>query len=758
MKKRMFLMLLCLLTLTVSLCLFTACDEEGKNNDDGGTTENGGSTEGGSNEGGSNGGGTNDGGTGGSETPDTAGITFKTLAVNGTKVSGAVSNATETFSFINEINATGGAKYVVSLSVTGSPEIISKTIELKVGDNTAYVIEMIDGEPTAVYTVTIRRKPVYEVFFISNGSSIADVQRVEEGSLATEPNVGRVGYTHVWNHDFNAPITGNLVATATYTPITYTATFKVDGVTVDTRDFTVETESITPPSVPDKTGYNGVWENYTLGAESITVNAVYTLYSEGLEYTLSSDETYYTVTGIGTCTDTDIVIPSVYEGKPVKVIGESAFEYCESLTSVTIPDSVTSIGYGAFRECYSLTNVTIGNGVTSIGEMAFALCPKLTSISVLEDNIAYKTIEGNLYTKDGKNLIQYAIGKKDISFDIPSGVTSIGMGALYYSVNLKSVTLPNSVTNIGIWAFASCEGLATVTIPESVISIGEGAFVCGDVSGGGLNSIEVSDKNPAYKSIDGNLYTKDGKTIVQYATGKTATSFVIPSEVECIGNSAFYGCMDLANVTMQNGITTIGDSAFGWCTDLLSITIPESVVCIGDSAFYCCFRLSSVIFDGNSQDTSIGNKVFSSCSALTSITIPGNLISIGSYAFDDCNRLTSITVAEENTAYKSIDGNLYSKDGKTLIQYAIGKTATSFTIPDSVTSIGERAFEYCDSLTSVTIGNSVETIGDWAFLWCDSLTIIKYRGTETQWSAITKGSDWDSGTENYTITYNYTGE
>ena len=163
------------------------------------------------------------------------------------------------------------------------------------------------------------------------------------------------------------------------------------------------------------------------------------------------------------------------------------------------------------------------------------------------------------------------------------------------------------------------------------------------------------------------------------------------------------------------------------------------------------------------------------------MTIPGSVTSIGKSAFSGCFSLTSINVSENNTIYKDIDGNLYTKDGKTLIQYAIGKPATSFAIPSSVTSIGVSAFAYCSRLTSVTIGNgvtsigseafyyctsltsvtipgSVTSIGDYAFYECDSLTSIKYRGTQAQWNAITKGDDWNLGTGSYTITYNYTGE
>ena len=208
-------------------------------------------------------------------------------------------------------------------------------------------------------------------------------------------------------------------------------------------------------------------------------------YSIGLEYMLSNDGKSYLVTGIGSCKDTDIIIPSKYEGKTVTGIGRYAFHFCQDINSVIIPGSVTRIGDNAFSYCTSLTNVIINNGVKIIGIGAFQYnpslesifipssvtrldgfefnyCANLTSISVDENNKQYKSIDGNLYTKDGKTLLRYAIGKKDAQFTIPDGVTTIDASTFCSCANLTTITIPKSVTTIGLGAFALCDNLRTV--------------------------------------------------------------------------------------------------------------------------------------------------------------------------------------------------------------------------------------------------------------------------------------------------------
>ena len=247
----------------------------------------------------------------------------------------------------------------------------------------------------------------------------------------------------------------------------------------------------------------------------------------------------------------------------VTSIGKYAFHACHDLTSVTIPNTVTSIGNEAFYGC-RFTSITIPNSVTSIGDWSFTMCA-LTSITI-----------GNSVTTIG----EYAFWSCDdlTSVTIPNSVTSIGGSAFSYCYGLTSVTIGNSVDSIGALAFVGCSGLTSVTIPNSVTSIGDGAFE----NCSGLTSVTI---------------------------GNSVTS---------IGSSAFYGCSSLTSVTIGNSVTNIGNYAFCNCNGLTSVTIGDSVTCIGESAFENCHGLTSVVI--GSGVTDIHDMAFEDCDHLSDIT------------------------------------------------------------------------------------------------------------------------------------------
>ena len=319
--------------------------------------------------------------------------------------------------------------------------------------------------------------------------------------------------------------------------------------------------------------------------------------SEGLTFTLGSID-YYIVTSVGTCTDTNIVIPDTYNDLPVKGIDNWAFYGCDSLTSVVIPDGVTTIGDYAFKNCSGLNSVDIGNGLISIGDYAFQYCNSLTSVT------------------------------------IPDGVTIIGDYAFYDCDSMTSVTIPDTVTTIGACAFCSCDSLTNVIIPNSVTTIGNSAFdSCTSLTG-----IWVNENNPTYCSDEkGVLFNKE-KTFLIQAPCKLSGTYIIPNSVTTIDNSAFYYCDSLTSVTIPDSVVTIGDYAFWNCSSLTSVTIPDSVTTIGESAFY-------------------------SCASLTSITIPNSVTTIECDAFSYCNSLTSITYKGTIKQWQAIDISDYFDDG-----------------------------------------------------------------------------------------------
>ena len=324
--------------------------------------------------------------------------------------------------------------------------------------------------------------------------------------------------------------------------------------------------------------------------------------------------------------------------------------------------------------------VVIRNSVTSIGDYAFRFCTGLTSIT------------------------------------IPDSVTSIGGSAFEGCTGLTSVTIPNSVTWIDNFTFYSCTGLTSVTIPDSVTSIGNGAFD----SCTRLTSITIPDS-----------VTSIGDSAFHGCTG--LTSITIPDSVTWIGDSAFHGCAGLTSVTIPDSVTIIGRHAFEGCTGLTSITIPDSVTRIGESAFDGCTGLASITVSG-------GNKTFDSrnncngiietatntlISGCKNTDIPDSVTSIGNGAFDGCTGLASITVSGGNKKFDSRNNcnGIIETASNTLIS-----GCKNTDIPDSVTSIGDSAFDSCTGLTSITIPDSVTSIGASAFWDCTRLTSVCFMG------------------------------
>ena len=301
-------------------------------------------------------------------------------------------------------------------------------------------------------------------------------------------------------------------------------------------------------------------------------NAAFALQYGDFTYEVSGGTV--TITGYS-CPGGSAVIPASIDGMPVVGIGDSAFEGFRSLTSVTIPDSVTNIGSYAFWGCSSMTSVTIPNSVTDIGYYAFLGCSTLISVTIPNSvtsiwggafagcsglinivvdasNTVYSSQDGVLYNKALTVLIQYPGGKSG-GFTIPDSITSIGGYAFDGCTGLTSVTIPNSVTAIKGAAFSRCTGLTKIAIPDSVTSIEDGTF---------------------------------------------------------------YNCTGLTSVTIPDSVTSIGSHAFASCTSLTSVTIPSSITIIWDWAFYGCAVLTKAYFLGNAPTMGTGvGGVFDGCAS-----------------------------------------------------------------------------------------------------------------------------------------------
>ncbi len=370
--------------------------------------------------------------------------------------------------------------------------------------------------------------------------------------------------------------------------------------------------------------------------------------AQGLTYIQNTDGTY-SVSGIGTCTNTDITIPATYNGVAVTSIEDYAFHSCKNLIKVALPDSVTSIGDYAFSGCTLLKEITIPDSVTSVGDYAFSGCislnyteynntkylgnntnPYVVLIDVSDDVESFTILEGTKIICDAAFKYCYSL----TNVTIGNGVTSIGDYAFEGCTSLTSIKIPDSVKSIGDYAFEGCTSLTSVTIPDSVQSIGDYAFSgCTNLTYTEYNNAKYlgNKTNPYVVLIDVNDDVKnftilEGTRIIYdfaFSSCKNLTSIKIPDSVKSIGRGLFSNCTDLKSVTIPNGVTSIGVNTFNSCTSLTSVTIPDSVTSIGNQAFYECSSLKNVYYTGTEAEWG-AITIGSYNSPLTSATIHYN--------------------------------------------------------------------------------------------------------------------------------------
>lgn len=429
--------------------------------------------------------------------------------------------------------------------------------------------------------------------------------------------------------------------------------------------------------------------------------------------------------------------------KSVKSIGEGAFSQCSGFSKFVIPDSVESIGKDAFSGCTLLKKIYIPKYALDIGTGAFSDCTSLTEITVDESNTAYDSRNNcnAIILKATKTLVAGCsatvipegvenIGEASFrgttglsAIELPSGITSIESAAFYGCSGLKELSIPNSVRSIGAEAFSRCVGLTDIEIPNGITAISDRAF--SDCSG--LGQITVP-----------NSVTSIGASAFYGCSG--LTEFIIPASVESIGQYAFYQCTGISQIIVPANVTSIGKCAFSECTGLSSLSVD-----IGNQTFDSRFNCNAIVRTAtntlvigcattiiNEGITGIAEYAFYQCIGLTSIDIPSTVRIIGKDAFFGVANINySGTAAGGNWGAKNLnryaEGKLVFFDSTKSRVIGCCKGITGeVIIPNSVTSIGNSAFENCIGITGIKFSDNLISIGDNAFYGCSgvkSLTI-----------------------------------
>ena len=466
---------------------------------------------------------------------------------------------------------------------------------------------------------------------------------------------------------------------------------------------------------------------------------------------LSESITKIDIWTFGDCISLEaIVIP-----QSVTSIESAAFSGCCSLHTVALPSNLTYIGSSAFRGCSSLVTVTIPGTVETIDTLAFEGCLSLfevinqSNLEIVkgsEDNgyVGYYAVNilssvddatvGLLDNKffygrsgDVNYLVKYIGNEQFLTLpeSINGGEYVVRSYAIYFHHNLLNIVLPPAVVAVEDCAFESCNYVFEL-INESSISFEEQPW------GGAM--VIMSYRN-LYTSMDcSTLGIVDGKYIYGVSKGITYLLSYLGNERDVVlpdtingGDYEIIDCVfedrdELESVTIPDSVTAIGAYAFSGCTSLQTVILPDSIVTIGDNAFSNCVSLETVTL--GSSLTTINAHAFGSCISLATIHLTSSVESVFGNTFYGCTSLQSVTVEDSNKEYCSVGGVLFSKDKTCLILYPAGRSESSYSIPDTVNTIGANAFAICESLNTAIIPDSVRVISEEAFHECVSLKVI----------------------------------
>ena len=595
--------------------------------------------------------------------------------------------------------------------------------------------------------VTKRNYPVYATFY-SDGTKYTS-QSVRYEGYAYEPTAPtKTGYSFAgWYADssfntkfnFNTKLTSNVSIYAKWNINTYNINYNLNSGTWNgsspSKTYTINDCEKTLPS-PVRTGYifEG-WKNASgdyigklptskyLGDLSLTASWVEG--TEGLTFiTRHSGTVYVIVTGY-TGNSANVVVPKTYRGIPVECISASAFRNQTQISSISLPDSLTSIESNAFAGCTGLTSIVIPDKVTSVDSTAFSGCTNISTVSMPASIRNHIPNVKNATITSG-NVIQASAFENCttlLSVTLPNSLVSIGNKAFYGCTNLNSFIMPSNVTSIGVNAFYNCTSISSIVLPDSINSLDSTAF------SGCSNLKEIT--LPA--------------TFISLIPKANLQEIIITSG-QNIPERAFYNCSQLTKVVLPKSITDIGNNAFYGCTSL-SYLEWNANECISAGSktypiFANCSNLSTIVF-GNGV-TTIPAYAFYGCNAISSLKIPKNVINIGTDAFAGCANLANIEVESQNNVYAAIDNCLIDKSNKRIILGCKNSIIPSngsvtsisdnafdgciglknITIPGLISMIGNRAFANCSGLSNVTIENGTTVIGQGAFSGCTTLSSI----------------------------------
>ena len=572
------------------------------------------------------------------------GIIFNTLAVEGNSAHGEVANIITNFSFLDEIEVCGEAAYTVSLDIQGMNVVPTKIVALHPGDNIFYIIESL-GDHSKVHTVTIRRRPVYNVVFETNGGTIVEAQTIEEGKHAIVPdNPIKEGYTFIsWDYEFENPVTSDIIIKSLWNADKYKITYEANGGYVNNSEQTVSYNASYVLEIPTRTGYtfvgwydgeteyySGTWKtlgNITLKARWIADTYDISYVNDGGEH---SNPITYTVED-----EVNLVAPTK---KGYTFIGWTSDGQTEPVINTKISRGSTgnkkytaNWSVNTYEITYDASGGFVNNDRQTVSYNALYVLESPTRSGYTFEG--WYDGETEYYGGTWKTLsniiltARWSINSYYVYVNSSSGGSATGTGWYEYGTDVIVV----AKSKLGyIWLGWYDENGNIVSTEQSY------SFTVGDNSTILNAKWKISDAMSDFK-----FSSTETTCTINDVVDDSKSTYIIPEYVTNIGDWAFFMCDYLTSISIPYGVTSIGDHAFSGCQNLASITLPNSVTYIGRDAFSNCDGLTSVVIP--ESVTRISEYMFNSCSNLTSVVFHDEVAFIGKNAFSGCTKLTDIT-------------------------------------------------------------------------------------------------------------------